>query len=288
MKAVEIVYRYDGDSSALRARPDSAASARRRLERGNAEFAELIDRLDALEGGVVQQVVHVDPRELGVRSGSDAPIQRPFAAVLGCADARVPIELVFHEGPNDLFVVRIAGAVLGSDILGSLRYAIDQLAESVSLVVVLGHSGCGAVGTAVDTFLAPGGYLGLATRHDLRGIIDGLMVSVLGASSFLEAVHGLDVSKSPGYRAALVEQSVLVSSALGAHTIQKEIEIRGNAARVAASFGVYDLATRRVWAPSGSDGECTGLADAPANLEALRAVGLAAASSARIRERLSR
>jgi carbonic anhydrase len=141
------------------------------------EFAELIDRLDERGVGSVQQVVHVDPRELGVRTGGDAPTQRPFAAVLGCADARVPIELVFHEGPNDLFVVRIAGAVLGSDILGSLRYAIEHLAGDLRLVVVLGHTGCGAVGTAVDMFLAPGGYLGLATRHDLRGIVDALMVA---------------------------------------------------------------------------------------------------------------
>jgi carbonic anhydrase len=149
MKTVEIVYRYDADQTPPRARPASAAQARGRLENGNVEFAELIDRLDAGAVGVAQQVVHVDPRELGVRTGGDAPIQRPFAAVLGCADARVPIELVFHEGPNDRFVVRIAGNVLGSDILGSLRYAIDNLADSLRLVVVLGHAGCGAVGTAV-------------------------------------------------------------------------------------------------------------------------------------------
>jgi carbonic anhydrase len=84
--------------------------------------------------------VHLDPRELGVRTGGDAPPQRPFAAVLGCADARVPIELVFHEGPNDLFVVRVAGNVLGPDILGSLCYAIDNLGGSLRLIVVLGHS----------------------------------------------------------------------------------------------------------------------------------------------------
>ena len=287
MKTVEIVYRYDADETPASARPESAAQARSRLESGNVAFAELIDQLDPHAVGFAQQVVHVDPRELGVRTGGDAPIQRPFAAVLGCADARVPIELVFHEGPNDLFVVRIAGNVLGSDVLGSLRYAIENLADSIRLVVVLGHTGCGAVASAVDTFLSPGGYLGLATRHDLRGIVDGLMVAVLGADALLSAVHGADVSRAPGYRGALIELGVLVNAAIGAHTIQKEIEARGHAGRVSTAFGVYDLATRRVWAPTQSDGMRTGLGDAPADLDALRAIGVAFAGCERIRQRLA-
>jgi hypothetical protein len=58
----------------------------------------------------IQQVIPVDPRDLGLVSGSGkAPKQRPFAAILGCSDARVPVELIFNEGPNDLFVVRVAG-----------------------------------------------------------------------------------------------------------------------------------------------------------------------------------
>ena len=86
------------------------------------------------------------------------PKQSPFAAVLGCSDARVPIELVFNEGPNDLFVVRVAGNGIGSDVLGSLRYTIEHLRDSLRLVVVLGHSGCGAISTAVDMFMEPAGY----------------------------------------------------------------------------------------------------------------------------------
>ena len=110
--------------------------------------------------------------------GAGAAKQRPFAAVLGCSDARVPIELIFNEGPNDLFVVRVAGNGLGNDVLGSLRYAIDHLRDSLRLVVVLGHSGCGAMSAAVDSFLEPAGYLPLATNHALRSILDRQLIVV--------------------------------------------------------------------------------------------------------------
>lgn len=54
------------------------------------------------------------------------PKQRPFAAILGCSDARVPVELIFNEGPDDLFVIRVAGNGLGTEVLGSLKYAVDH------------------------------------------------------------------------------------------------------------------------------------------------------------------
>ena len=80
------------------------------------------------ESGVIQQILQVDPQDLGLVSGSaGVPKQRPFAAILGCSDARVPIELIFNEWPNDLFVVRVAGNGLGLEVIGSLRYAVDRL-----------------------------------------------------------------------------------------------------------------------------------------------------------------
>ena len=91
---------------------------------------------------------------LGCVEGENrGPKQRPFAAVLGCSDARVPIELIFNEGPNDLFVIRVAGNGLGSEVLGSLKYAVEHLGGSMKIVAVLGHSGCGAVSSAVDVYL---------------------------------------------------------------------------------------------------------------------------------------
>lgn len=73
--------------------------------------------------------------------------QAPFAAVLSCSDSRVPPEIIFDAGVGELFVVRSAGNVLDPVALGSLIYAVDHL--DVPLVVILGHSGCGAVGEAV-------------------------------------------------------------------------------------------------------------------------------------------
>jgi carbonic anhydrase len=75
--------------------------------------------------------------------------QAPFAAVLSCADSRVPPEVVFHVGLGDLFVVRAAGHVTDRSVLASLEYAVEHL--HVPLVVVMGHESCGAVKAAIDT-----------------------------------------------------------------------------------------------------------------------------------------
>src|SRR5262249_12629142 len=74
--------------------------------------------------------------------------QKPFATILGCSDSRVPAELVFDQGFGDLFVIRVAGNVISTDVVGSLEYAWHHL--HVPLLVVLGHEGCGAVTAALD------------------------------------------------------------------------------------------------------------------------------------------
>jgi carbonic anhydrase len=77
--------------------------------------------------------------------------QHPFAVILGCSDSRVPTELVFDQGFGDLFVIRVAGNVISTDVLGSIAYAVAHL--HTRLLVVLGHEGCGAVTAALQ---APG------------------------------------------------------------------------------------------------------------------------------------
>ena len=115
------------------------------------------------------KIIPVDPRDLGFASDTAGVAkQRPFAAVLGCSDARVPIELIFNEGPNDLFVIRVAGNGLGQEVLGSTRYAVEHLGGTLKLIVVLGHSGCGALTMAVDVFLNPGDYLTVAAKHSFE------------------------------------------------------------------------------------------------------------------------
>jgi carbonic anhydrase len=74
--------------------------------------------------------------------------QHPFAVILGCADSRVPPELLFDQGLGDLFVIRVAGNVVDDDILGSLEYAVVHLDSR--LIMVLGHEQCGAVSAAVE------------------------------------------------------------------------------------------------------------------------------------------
>jgi len=74
--------------------------------------------------------------------------QAPFATILGCSDSRVPPELLFDQGFGDLFVIRVAGNVVDTDVVGSIEYGVDHL--NTKLVVVMGHEGCGAVTAAMQ------------------------------------------------------------------------------------------------------------------------------------------
>ena len=135
MKTVDIIYRYGAQHTAARPRPLNSNAAQVRLNDGNQAFAALLAGMTD-ENGRVQNIVSVDPRDLGLLADDPAPPkQRPFAAILGCSDARVPVELIFNEGPNDLFVVRVAGNGLGPEVLGSLKYAVEHLGGSLKLIV---------------------------------------------------------------------------------------------------------------------------------------------------------
>jgi len=241
-RTIDLVYRFDPARPPRRRAPHTPAEAQRRLLQGNRAFAELLD--SGRHGNV--RVIPLGPADVGhgVEPGV-APIQRPFAAVLGCSDARVPIEMIFQQRSNDLFVVRVAGNGVGSGCLGSLRYAADNFSRSLKLVLVLGHSQCGAVTAAVDAFLWPQTYLPLALHYPLRAIVDSILVAVRSASLVLEAVHGARVSRLPGYRAALVETSVALNACLAAFALRPEVERRS--CRVL--FGCYDLASRFVRLP---------------------------------------
>jgi len=267
MKIVEITYRFEGQDGPVRERPADAAAAQRRMDDGSRAFADLFEGHNG-QAGPERRVIPIDPRDLGLlQSGTAAPRQRPYAAVLGCSDARVPLELIFNEGPNDLFVVRVAGNTLGEDVRGSLDYALEHLAESLKLVVVLGHSGCGAVTAAVDVFLDPAGYLSLASKHAVRTVVDRLEVVVHASARRLESALGPGIMRHPRYREALIELSVVTNAALAAHTLQRQI---GDDATdgVRAAYGVYVIADRTVWAPRCGSDEVIGLAAPPADAEA--------------------
>jgi carbonic anhydrase len=253
---LEIVYRYDPDHPCHVGPPSDAGDARRRLENGNREFAHIFD-VTPCGRATARRIVPIDPRDLGVGDeAGQAPRQQPFAVVLGCSDARVPTELIFNKWCNELFVVRVAGNVLGTEALGSIDYAVHNLGDSVKLLVVLAHSGCGAVTAATDIFLKPAQYLGVATSHPLRAIIDRLVVVVRGAARALELVWGADVT------------TVIVNAALTAYTLQREFQPRPGGSPITTVFGVYDLASRCVRLPGAENAAEVHLSEPPASTEA--------------------
>ena len=260
--------------------PTDSDAALRRLNGGNGDFAALLDHVKHESG--IQQIILVDPGDLGLDPNvAGAPKQRPFAAVLGCSDARVPIELIFNEGPNDLFVVRVAGNGLGTEVLGSLKYAVDHLGGTLKLIVVLGHSGCGALTTAVDVFLNPGDYLAIAAQHSIRSILDRSLIVVQASANRLHSAFGPDVTRRPGYRQALIEASIVTNAALSAYSIQQEF-ISHDLPGLQAVYGVYVLETREVWAPRPGNINGTGLAATPRDLAGFARFGDAVVQSERI------
>jgi carbonic anhydrase len=95
----------------------------------------------------------VESRLSAARRAELAVAQRPFAIVLGCSDSRVPVEIVFDQGPGDLFVIRVAGNIVAPSLIGSVEFAAAQY--GTPLVVVLGHSQCGAIMATLDQLRRP-------------------------------------------------------------------------------------------------------------------------------------
>ncbi len=114
------------------------------------------------------------PNQDATRRAETAPVQRPFAVLFGCSDSRLAAEIIFDRGLGDLFVVRTAGHVAGTEVLGSIEYAVSVL--GCPLVVVLGHDSCGAV-AATRAALTEG----LGTNSFVRDVIERVTPSVLAA-----------------------------------------------------------------------------------------------------------
>ncbi len=173
------------------------------------------------------------------------PPRRHLRLVLGCSDARAPIELIFDQSPNDLFVIRVAGNVLGVECLGSIDYAVAHLGKSLKLVVVLGHSACGAVSAAVDSYLSPKNYAEIAFTHALRSLVDRIQTAVRGAATALQRVGGASVSRAPEYRDRLIETAVYLNAAITAYDVEREIR-KPAAVDTRVVYSVFDLAAQCV------------------------------------------
>jgi carbonic anhydrase len=156
----------------------SAREALARLQEGNRRFVA-----DESSG---------DRLSSRARRSELATGQEPFAIVLGCSDSRVPAEIVFDQGLGDLFVIRVAGNIVASSQVGSVEFAAEQF--GTPLVVILGHSSCGAILATLEQLRRP--------REDqsrnLRSIVDRISPSV-------EPLLATELRNDP---AALVRQAV--------------------------------------------------------------------------------
>lgn len=145
--------------------------------------------------------------------------QRPFAAFLGCADSRVPVEIVFDQGFGDLFVTRVAGNVVNAEIVGSLEFAAEVL--DVKLIYVLGHTSCGAVTATVK-----GG--------EVPGLISSIFHRIKPAAKAMNNdIQKTIIENARSQAEIIAETSPVISK-----------KIREGALKVVA--GVYDISTGRV------------------------------------------
>ena len=191
----------------------SAQEALDRLKKGNERFVAGQARFPTLQKEVLAEL---------------AKGQQPYATILGCSDSRVPPELVFDAGFGELFVIRVAGNVLGPSIMGTLQYASLHL--RTPLFVVLGHEGCGAVKAAI------------ASRFD--GSQQAGRIEIL-LEQIIPALGGLDPQAPPAeLLSAGVEANVR-------RVVRELLETPEAKARMADSGmrlvgAVYELETGRV------------------------------------------
>jgi carbonic anhydrase len=137
----------------------TAQEALARLKEGNREFAAGILSHDALAES---------------RRPEQAKEKLPFAIILGCSDSRVPAEIVFNQGLGDLFVIRVAGNIVAPSQIGSVEFAAERF--GTRLVVVLGHTQCGAIAATLEELQRPSEN----QSPNLRSIVDRVRPSVEG------------------------------------------------------------------------------------------------------------
>jgi carbonic anhydrase len=282
VKTIDYIYRFDPKNPSTKPPPLDAEIARRRLEDGNRMFARWMSCCQNSIASDVDEsrfVVQCNGLEVGMlRKQGGVPKQAPFAVVVGCSDARVPTEMLFGQGFNDLFVIRVAGNVLGEVCLGSIDFAVEALSESVKLLVVLGHSGCGAVTGAVDAYLHPPRYWSRSVSGALRTISEKLFVSVREAANGIDEVWGHDARDRSGYRDALIETGVCVNAAQAAFALRQEVEL-ARRWDVEVLYGVYNLFNHHVSVPNNplllsSSDENVRLAHAPTSPKEFRALAV--------------
>lgn len=195
-------------------KPDcTAEEALERLKAGNARFVSGRGHFPSLQKEILADL---------------AGGQQPYATILGCSDSRVPPEVVFDAHLGELFVVRVAGNVLGNAIFGTLQYAGAHL--HTPLFVVMGHEGCGAVQAAIATK-----FHGAEHKSRIELLVDNI----------LPALDGLDGSQPPE---ALLHSAVEANVRWTLKTLRETPEVKATGATSGMKLvgAIYELETGRV------------------------------------------
>jgi len=194
-------------------RPASADEALARLKAGNDRFLRGEARFPTVQKEVLAEL---------------AAGQQPFATILGCSDSRVPPELVFDAGFGDLFIIRVAGNVLGPSILGTLQYAGTHL--HTPLFVVLGHEGCGAVSAALASK-----FHGERQRSRIETLLENILPALDGLDPSLPAEALLDAAVEANVRWTI--RTILDTPEARARAAEGHLKLVG---------AVFELGTGRV------------------------------------------
>src|SRR5947209_4853313 len=134
----------------------NAREALDRLAQGNRRYRENVRSVDSMLSHSLRNI----------------EAQRPFAIILGCSDSRAPAEVVFDQGLGDLFVIRVAGNIVAPSQVGSVEFAAERFGSR--LVVVMGHSGCGAIDAAIETLTEKSA----PASRNLSSIVDRVRASI--------------------------------------------------------------------------------------------------------------
>jgi len=171
-----------------------------------------LEALARLREGNRRFVANVRSSEVLARQrqrGELAAKQEPFAIILGCSDSRVPAEIVFDQGLGDLFVIRVAGNIVAPSQVGSVEFAAGQF--GTRLVVVLGHSNCGAIDATLEQLSRPRSE----QSRNLRAIVDRVRPSV-------EPLLATELAKD---RALLIEHAVRANIRASANHLRHGSEV---------------------------------------------------------------
>jgi carbonic anhydrase len=188
--------------------------------------ADALKRL--LEGNARYAANAPNERDFSASRAARAQGQAPIAAILSCADSRVAPELAFDQQPGDLFVLRVAGNIVNNDLLASIEYGVQFL--GAPLVMVLGHSSCGAVDAAIKV---------LKDKVTLPGHLPELIAAIKPAVAAAQKAKGGELLGNATVENVRRQVARLKSAAplIQKHYAAKKIDIVG---------GVYDIATGKV------------------------------------------